>query len=198
MEAVWMGQLGLFTWETTWETGYTDTHRYTALPKMKKAPRLTCRTLKIPSVAFSFHFNFFSFSIFVSASPPPDSPPLILTNNPHPHPHYTVYSWFALWPSEWGRQLLLSWWQRGFPTQLLLLLRLNQNTSVLLPVMSWPRKYSKLLPWETPYQEVQTVFFPSIVTAEPLARVCELFWLGFRTLLVEMANVNPLNSNNGV
>lgn len=37
------------------------------------------------------------------------------------------------------------------------LFQLNQNTSVLLLVMSWPRNVLKLLPWETP-NRVQAYF----------------------------------------
>lgn len=63
----------------------------------------------------------------------------------------------------------------GFSHKLFLLFQLNQNTSVLLLVMSWPRNCSKLLPWETPTQ-VQGAFLVLFFLMLKLKNSPRHFW----------------------
>lgn len=131
---------------------------------------------------------------------PPLLPPFFFFLTPPTLPPNTVYSWFALWPGEWGGQLLLlSRAQRGFSHQLLAPSGWIKTPLCCCRWCHGPETAQKPLPWETPYQEVQTVFFslspPSlIVIAEQLWKRMWGFWLGSHTLLREMANMNLLNS----
>lgn len=86
----------------------------------------------------------------------------------------------------------------GFSHQLFPLLQLNQNTSVLLPVMSWPRNCSKsCFPGKPHIRKSRRFFSPSLFDCYSRAAWKRLwgFWLGSHPLLAEEATVNPLNSN---
>ncbi len=107
-----------------------------------------------------FPFKFFCCSIlFLSLnSAPTQLSPSLSHSLPIPNPLHCLQLICIVAKRVGQAVIVIVVMAEGFSHQLLLLLRLNQNTSVL--VMSWPRNYSKLLPWETPYQEVQTIFSP--------------------------------------
>lgn len=145
-----------------------------------------------------FPFQVFSAALFsVSRFSPHPTLSLSFSLPPPPTP-YTVYSWFALWPREWGRRLLLlSRWQRGFPTSF----SFSSGWIKTLCVAAGDVMAQKLLKAASlgnPISGSPDNFFPLLDCYSRAAwKRLWGFWLGSHTLLVEMANANPLNSNNG-
>lgn len=128
-----------------------------------------------------FPVELFSCSIYFQSPTPNQIPP-----SP---PTQTVTFDLHCCPESRVGGCCCSW--RGFPTSFF---SPANSKNLRLPVMSWLRNYSKLLPWETPYQEVQTAFVPRPPPLLDCYRKAawkwrQDFWFGSHTLKPNLINL---------